>query len=154
MAHKILSKSPEKETINFASYIKPLCEKLLLCFNHETSGPHMEFNIEEDINLPYHKALYCGLVVNELMTNSLKHAFHGITNGTIKVSMQKKNDNRIMMHVCDNGVGLTTGEFNKPGSSGFDIIHSLLKAINGDILITTNEGTSITISIPGDDDDS
>jgi two-component sensor histidine kinase len=90
--------------------------------------------------LPLH-VLSVGIIINELITNTLKYAFMNGGDGIIKLFLSKKNDS-IFLKIADNGVGLPEG-FEIQNSTGFGLklVSSLAQRIDGKISFTGQEGT-------------
>jgi two-component sensor histidine kinase len=87
-----------------------------------------------------------GLIVNELITNSLKHAFPDNRNGEIVVNFLRKNDHYEFI-VIDNGVGFPDGiDYKNTESLGMQIVTNLTEQIDGEIQLNTENGTSFKIS--------
>ena len=89
-----------------------------------------------------------GLIVNEILTNSLKYAFPGNRKGEIKLSL-KQEDGTLSIIISDNGIGLPGG-FDPANSSGIGmkLIHGMAAQLNGTVQVTANEGTRVSLSIP------
>ena len=89
-----------------------------------------------------------GLIVNEILTNSLKYAFPGNRKGEIKLSL-KQEDGTLSIIISDNGIGLPGG-FDPANSSGIGmkLIHGMAAQLKGTVQVTANEGTRVSLSIP------
>jgi len=97
----------------------------------------------------------CGLIVNELVSNAIKHAFPNGRQGCIEISMQKgheekKPDRRLNTYalvVSDNGVGLPKDlDFRKTESLGLQLVNTLTDQIGGCIALDTEKGTTVKIT--------
>ena len=87
-----------------------------------------------------------GLILNELLTNSLKHAFPDGRRGEIKVKVHLEEDGGYFLSVEDNGIGLPKDlNLQKTGTLGMLIIKSLTEQINGELVLESNMGTKFTI---------
>ncbi|MCC7557413.1 MAG: sensor histidine kinase, partial [Methanobacteriaceae archaeon] len=88
-------------------------------------------------------AIPCGLIVNELVTNSLKHAFNNVS-GNIIVEMDSDNEEWFTLIVSDNGVGLPDDiDINK--ALGLRLVDTLIKQLDADMKIHKNTGTKFEI---------
>ena len=92
----------------------------------------------------------CGLIVNELVSNSLKHAFPVGWKGTISVGIARTSDGKNILFVSDNGVGFPAGiDFRNTPSLGLRLVNVLSGQIHGTIELLGDEGTRFNISFPG-----
>ena len=105
-----------------------------------------ELNID-DVPLSLDNANACGLIINELVSNSLKHAFSENDEGKIIVSLRKNEDDNILLEVFDDGVGLPEGvDYNNSDSLGLKLISTITKQMKGKISIKRNNGTHVKIT--------
>ncbi|OFX81238.1 MAG: hypothetical protein A2X12_00635 [Bacteroidetes bacterium GWE2_29_8] len=100
----------------------------------------------ENVVLDIDKAIVCGLVINELIINSIKYAFPD-KNGNIKIELYKNNVDKIILKISDNGIGLPKGiDIENAETLGLNIVNRLIKSINGEINLTIENGTYYTLS--------
>jgi two-component sensor histidine kinase len=101
----------------------------------------------KDVFLDLNTAIPCGLIINELVSNSLKHAFPGDKKGEIKIAMHPINKDRMEVIVSDNGVGLPKKvDFRKTDSLGLHLVNLLAESqLHGDIKLDRTKGTSFHI---------
>jgi two-component sensor histidine kinase len=101
----------------------------------------------KDVFLDLKTAIPCGLIINELVSNSLKHAFPGENNGEIKIAMHPLNKDGIEVIVSDNGVGLPKKvDIRKTDSLGLHLVTLLAEdQLHGDIKLDRKKGTSFHI---------
>jgi two-component sensor histidine kinase len=92
-----------------------------------------------NVSLNISSAIPCGLILNELLTNSYKHAFKDRTDGEIHVSFVNDKNNMMMM-VRDNGIGLPL-DYKKKQSLGVTVIESLSEQLDGSFNFSNNNGT-------------
>ncbi len=133
--------------IDFTRYIELITENLFLA--------HRKDNIEiildtEDVFLDLNRAIPCGLIINELIVNCLKHAFPQRDGGIIRLNMQEdKAARQCRVSVCDNGVGLPKDlDINDSKTTGFIIINTLAKQLRGTIRLDNQKGTACMLSFP------
>jgi two-component sensor histidine kinase len=118
-------------------YFEDIEDNIRLSFNKDIN---IKYNI--NTNLDAHKLIYCGLILNELLTNSFKYAFDEHTSGTIDISLIKENG-FFVLEVKDNGSGFKDEEKD---SLGLTIVKTLAqKQLFGDIEIDSQSGTKVTI---------
>ena len=100
----------------------------------------------DNIFLDINNAIPCGLMINELLTNAIKHAFPNGRLGEISIDFHKKNDKYILT-LQDNGIGLPDDlNLEKTKSLGLRLINSLVSQLNGKLEVTLNNGTSFKIT--------
>ncbi len=94
------------------------------------------------------RSVVCGLIVNELVTNALKHAFSPGAPGTVEVNLVSQGP-EVEVRVADNGVGLPPGmEEGRPGSSGMELVHLLTSQLEGRLTVSREGGTTWTLRFP------
>jgi PAS domain S-box-containing protein len=155
LIHKMLYQSTDLKCIDFGDYIETLTREL---FRTYVTGDNIELNLEVgNILMDINTSVPLGLIVNELISNSLKHAFPDNLDGEITVRFHKKGD-QFHFAVADNGVGLPMDlDFKKPDSLGMRLVNALVDQINGTIELDRENGTCFTITFReedfGEDDD-
>ena len=106
--------------------------------------PELQLDLD-DIQLNLDTAIPCGLIINELLSNSLKYAFVKNKKGKIEVSIKQKEKN-IVISVAYNGKGLPENiDFRNTESLGLQLVASLVEQINGKIKLDSKKGTKVTI---------
>jgi two-component sensor histidine kinase len=105
----------------------------------------------EDMSLPVETAIPCGLILNELVGNALKHAFPGGAKGTIRVGLRTLPDRLISLSVSDDGIGIAH-ELNirKLNSLGMQLVETLVGQIEGHLEIVRHQGTTFRITFPAE----
>lgn len=87
-----------------------------------------------------------GLILNELITNSIKYAFPNNLDGNIGIGLHLKRDDEYMLKVGDNGVGFPKNlDFRNTESLGLQLVNSLINQLNGTIELDRRRGTTFTI---------
>ena len=100
------------------------------------------------VSLPIDISITCGLIINELVSNSLKHAFPDNRHGIIKISLTKSvNQNKLV--VSDNGIGLPDKmDIEENDSFGLLLIRTLVDQLNGNLELVRVNGTKFIIRFP------
>ncbi|MGZ7096807.1 MAG: sensor histidine kinase, partial [Methanobacterium sp.] len=143
LINEMLYKSEDFAMIDFASYIRNLTEYLYDFYNVNPRLIRLDMDIE-GIPLDIDVAIPCGLIINELVTNSIKHAFNG-NKGKIFINFSRKNDRTILI-VADNGKGLPEKlKLDEADTSGFRLVNKLVNQLNGRIELNRNNGTEFRI---------
>ncbi len=145
LIHENLYQSPDLSRINMMEYINNLVADLLYSYCANTDKIKTTIQTD-DISLNIETAMPCSLVLNELLTNSIKHAFPDNRNGMITVRFKSEIGNQINMEVSDNGIGLPEQfSVNKTKSLGLKLVKNLTKQLNGKLNINSEGGTAVKI---------
>ncbi len=139
-----LNESEDFAMIDFSCYIRELTSYL---FDFYGVDPNLiSFKMEvEGIPLDIDVAIPCGLIINELVTNSLKHAFPDGREGEIDIKFHS-DDNKTVLKVLDNGIGLSEDmDIEKMETSGLRLVNKLAKQLKGTIELNTDKGTEFRI---------
>ena len=99
-------------------------------------------NIEK-VGISINQAVPIGLLLNELITNSLKHAFKEIKNGSIFISISNIDDSTVKMNYSDTGKGFNKMLLENSSSLGIKLIHSLMQQLEADHTIETHTGFNL-----------
>jgi PAS domain S-box-containing protein len=145
MIHSQLYQSEWFDRIDMARHINELAENLQLLYQSEK---RINMKIEtSEVFLSINQAIPCALILNELITNSLKHAFVDKEKGKIQVSIHNPDDNTILLRVKDDGDGISESVDVKPvGGLGLKLVKQLVVGqLNGEIRFNTDDGTDIHI---------
>lgn len=145
MVHEKLYQSQNFSKIDLKNYVKPMIERLF--YNYNVSD-RIKLNLNlQDISVGIDKAIPCGLILNELVSNVFKHAFPDKQSGSIIVQLLKINKNTCELVVEDNGVGISKNlDFEKSGSLGLNLIRLLVDQINGTVKLYREDGTKFVIT--------
>lgn len=145
LIHEKLYQSEDLANIDFGEYITALVYGLV----HSYGGGNSVTPIIEThfVSLEVSNAIPCGLIINELVSNSLKHAFPGKRKGEIKIEIRSLNGT-IELIVSDNGVGLPEDiDFRTTDTLGLHLVTILAEdQLNGKINLTREGGTTFTIT--------
>jgi two-component sensor histidine kinase len=112
-------------------------------------GPSFHLHVEEML-LDSKKAVACGLLVNELLTNAIKYAFPAGEAGDITITLRRWTEDEVELSFTDSGQGLPA-HFDIEASSGLGmkIVQSLSQELNGDLTVTSEAGASFVLRFPG-----
>lgn len=145
LIHEKLYQSENLARIDFSEYITSLVTGL--AWSYRGGGGNVAVKTEvEDIAVGIDTAIPCGLIINELVSNALKHAFPDDKKGEILVRVCSVNGT-IELTVKDNGVGIPDIDFRKTESLGLDLVTTLAEQqLGGEITLDRTEGTAFTIT--------
>jgi len=148
--HELLYSSHELARVDMSEYIRRLAAKLFMFYGIQQD--RIALHIEPATgSLPIGKAVPCGLVVNELLVNSLKYAFPDGRSGRITVAFQEEGEDSYLLRVRDNGVGLQEGvNWTEAKSMGLSLVRVLANQLHGTLeLEPTKVGVSFALRFPG-----
>jgi two-component system cell cycle sensor histidine kinase/response regulator CckA len=145
LIHEKLYQSRDYSRVEFADYVRKTITHLFSLY--EIPAGSISYKVEaEDIYLDIGRAIPCGLIINELVTNSLKHAFPGKRKGEIIVRISKQDDAKYRLMVKDTGVGLPEDfDPDKQKTLGFQIIRDLVRQLEGSMKVKKDSGTEIIV---------
>ena len=148
LIHERLYKSENLSRIKAQEYIKNLIDYLEATYDSQAGNIKLKTNVQ-NILLNLDTAIPCGLIINELVSNSMKYAFPGEQAGTIEVSLLVSSADSISLSVKDDGIGIPadiTVE-NSP-SLGLQLVYLLAKQINGTLITERKNGTKVELLFP------
>ena len=151
LIHEKLYQSKDISRLNFAAYIEDLVANLFSSYKGNSDKVKLELKIK-DILISIDKAIAIGLIINELVSNSLKYGFPGNKEGKIKVNLHSDENERSVLVIGDNGVGFPEGiDYKNTQSLGLQLVNTLVSQLDGKIELVNKEGTEFRIFFLGFD---
>lgn len=145
LIHEELYQRTDLARINLGEYMLGLAENLTSSYSTTRDRIRLVLDLENE-DMALDTAIPCGLMVNELMSNSLKHAFPGESEGEISVSFHRLDSERFSLSVSDNGIGFPRGlDYRKTGTMGMQLVVILAEQLGADLEYDGETGTSFTI---------
>ncbi len=146
LVHEQLYRTSDMTRINFEEYINMLTAHLLDSYGEH--GGRIKVNTKAcNIKFGIDTAIPCGLIINELLVNSLKHAFPGNKEGEINIEIVSLGEGKYTLTISDNGIGLPKNyESLKNNSLGMQLVEALTIQLDGKMLITNGKGSKFEIS--------
>jgi two-component sensor histidine kinase len=145
LIHEKLYQSKDLSRIDFSEYIQSLTAHLMRTYNNFAHDVNLNVQVE-DVYLSIDKAVACGLLLNELISNSLKYAFSNGNKGEIRIQLKQAQDSRVSLVVGDNGVGIPAEvDFHNTSSLGLQLVNTLVNQIEGTIELDRSQGTCFRI---------
>lgn len=133
LVHEKLYQSASLANINFREYLRQLTSALFHSYQVDASQVALVLEVDEVV-LDVDQAVPCGLIVNELVSNALKHGFPQKRTGAVQLTLHTRPDGQIELSVADNGVGIPgEKDWRQTESLGMQLIQSLVKQIGGSI---------------------
>jgi PAS domain S-box-containing protein len=159
LIHEKLYRSPDLAQINFGEYIRELVSFLFRSYSASTRRISLKVQVD-DVPLGIDSAVPCGLLLNELISNALKHAFPFPLPGSegatpdrpneICVEVKRGDSGHLTMSVADNGRGFPAElDFRKSGSLGLQLVNMLVEQLDGNLDLDSSHGTRVRITFPG-----
>lgn len=145
LVHEQLYGSRNLSAVNLARYTEALIPELCRASG---VGERVAVALElADVELGPERAIPCGLVLSELVTNAFKHAFPGERSGTLQVAIEKLPASKLRLTVKDDGIGLDR-EFppRREGSLGLDLVAIFAKQLDAEIVVERAAGTSFSLT--------
>jgi PAS domain S-box-containing protein len=145
LVHETLYGSANLGHIDVARYLDSLCAYLFRAYG---SAARVALDLEvADLPLDLDRAIPCGLVVNELVSNALKYAFPGDRRGRVAVGLERRPDGTCALTVSDDGVGLPAGlDFRRAQTLGLQLVCGLTQQLAGAVEVDGADGTRFTIT--------
>jgi two-component sensor histidine kinase len=155
LIHEELHKGEELDTLNFSAYIQELADSLFFSYRLGNEGTSLDMDIEEDVFFDMDTAVPLGIIVNELISNSLKYAFFDRDKGEITIRLYRENgeskiegnkSTNYVLSVSDNGIGIPEDlDIEDLDSLGLQLVTTLVDQLDGELELKKNKGTEFTI---------
>jgi PAS domain S-box-containing protein len=147
LVHEMLYRSDDLARIDVFEYLRSLVLQLLRSYN--VTAPRVRHVVEvEHLLLDVNLAVPCGLIINELVANALKHAFPGDRTGRIWVRLSVGQE-RCTLRVGDDGVGFPSGSrFAEPTTLGLQLVRTLTEQLEGTIELVQDGGSEFVLEFP------
>jgi len=148
--HEQLYNELGQSHLDFAPHLRELAEMLLR--SHKPAGCKLTLNVSADhVPLDLDQSILLSLIANELLLNSLKHAFHGRAAGKVDAELRSACD-RVTLTICDDGNGFVPPqtEIEEQRGTGMDLVQAMSRQLGGEFVINRlpPSGTCATISFP------
>lgn len=148
LIHEKLYQAKNYAEVPFADYIRGLASEIFLATGVSPDAVALELSIG-DVTIAVDKAIPCGLILNELITNALKHAFPGGRHGTIRVELARADSGRLRLAVADDGIGFPEGfNLRDQKSLGLRLLGTLAKQLDASLTSSGSGGASFELTFP------
>ena len=149
LVHEKLYRSEQLSMVNFEEYIEDIAKELRRVYEQDSGAITVVTDIS-NVFLTVDVAIPCGLIINELLSNSMKHAFADGMAGEIYVGFNLDEENQYRLEIRDNGPGLPPDvDFFNSRSLGLQLVNALTEQLRGQLFHNMGAGTEVVIVFPG-----
>ncbi len=150
LVHEKLYASNDFARIDLAGYVRALSQELFQSYKINPGEIALIFQADGDVYVDINKAIPCGLILNELISNALKHAFPRDRHDELQIIMRETKNTEIEIVVRDNGIGLPDDvDIHQPRSAGLHLVNGLVKnQLDGQMEVRRDNGTEFRIKFP------
>jgi two-component sensor histidine kinase len=148
LVHELLDRSSDLTSIDFCDYVHGLVGSLVGSGDKNGRSHPIEIDVEH-VRLGLDLAIPCGLILNELLTNALRHAFADGREGKVQVGFRRENG-RGSLTIADDGVGFLTPSASDATTSalGLRLVSALARQIQAEMSVDTTRGSKFTLEFP------
>lgn len=148
LVHQKLYQSKDLSRINFNEYLNQLLSHIKHAYKIDVDSFSINVNTE-NTQVDVDTAIPCGLIVNELVTNSFKHAFPNFRKGSIKIDLRTNKVGYYLLSVSDDGIGFPEKiDFRNTSTLGLQLVITLVEQLSGQIELKNKTGTTFEIKFP------
>jgi two-component sensor histidine kinase len=145
LIHDKLYRARDLARVSFPEYVRDLTNNILTSYTLPASSVRVNLEVDDDLSLSLDSAVPCGLILNELMSNCLKHAFPLGHSGTVHVGFHAAGD-QLCLVVRDDGVGMPAEvDLERTSSLGWRLIRALVQQLGGFVQCHTAGGTVVEL---------
>ncbi len=143
LVHEQLYGSQDLDRIEFGKYLRDLTSNLIK--SYRSRGVRLQVDVD-DVHLDIDTAIPCGLIINELVSNTLKHAFPDGREGEIGISLSEDGAGQYTLLVRDDGVGFPVDvDCHHTDTLGLQLVNSLIRQLKGTMQLHRDNGTMFEI---------
>ena len=149
LIHEMLYQSTDYANVPFSEYARKLTANVFDVVGVAPGCVSLDLAID-DVALAVNQAIPCGLILNELITNALKHGFPNGRRGTVRVALGKLDTGNLQLSVTDDGVGIPAGlDIRHTKSLGMHLVHTLAEQLGAELEMARDQGTSMKFTFAG-----
>lgn len=146
--HELLYRADDLAAIDAVTYLHQLGTQLLRLYGDSPGRVTLAVDAEAHM-LSLDQAIFCGLIISELLANSLKYAFSADQHGTIGIALYATALDMLTLRVWDTGRGFPVDSAdNRPASLGLTLVHDLTRQLRGTVAIESTAGVTVTLTFP------
>ncbi|MGM9428160.1 sensor histidine kinase [Hydrogenophaga sp. MI9] len=145
MIHQTLYQSHDFAQVDFHQFLGDLLPTLMDSYGMVAGHVRIEISAN-NVKLPINEAIPCGLIVNELVSNALKHGFPGGRRGTIQVDLRQAPNGDVELSISNDGIDIPTDQnLDRCGSLGLQLVQLLTRQLQGSLDIRRADPTRFTL---------
>lgn len=145
LVHDSLYRSQDFACVNLSEYVQTLTSRLFHTYRIHPEAVNLVLEVAPEVVVSLEKAIPCGLILNELMTNALKHGFIGKETGEVTVSLTSHHS-QVFLTVENDGQHLPESfELQKISSMGLRLVNALVSQLNGQVTVEKNQKTRFKV---------
>jgi two-component sensor histidine kinase len=146
--HNRLYGSSDIAQIEFDVFVNTLAKDIIAAYASDSLRIDLEADLEP-VTLDIDAAIPCSLIISELLSNAIKHAFPGKSKGTVAVALKQRAE-KLHLRIRDSGSGMPEENHQRSnGSLGLKLVHALVEQLDGEIIFSNENGTSVSITFAG-----
>lgn len=144
LIHEYMYQSENLARLPLSENIRGLAANLLRAADPPGRSISLEVQVEDGLTLPVDRAIPVGLILNELMTNAIKHAFPDRRSGTLRVILRREGRDELLLGVADDGIGMP-GDYasNVRGSLGWRLVRAFADQLGAYVRVASERGTNV-----------
>jgi two-component sensor histidine kinase/sensor domain CHASE-containing protein len=148
LIHEKLYQSSGSGEVRFAAYLRDLTNNLLIAYGASVSRVRLELEVDEGEALDLDTSILLGLLITELVSNALKHAFPQGAGGLIRIALERAGQEGLRLEVADDGVGLPVEcDPAAPRSMGLLLVQLFAKQLEADLEVQREGGTRFLLRL-------
>jgi two-component sensor histidine kinase len=148
LIHQTLYQSNDFAHVDFEAFLRSFVPTLIQSYSLHPERIALSFHVN-DVRLPIEAAVPCGLIVNELTSNALKHAFPEGRTGQITVNFEHDRSDHAILSVSDDGVGIPESfDFDRSETLGVQLVHVLAGQLCGAVTVRRAAPTQFVVRFP------
>jgi PAS domain S-box-containing protein len=146
LLHETLYQSENLSQIEFHDYIRHLADHLFQSYRVSSKRIRLDTALDE-LHMNMDAAVPCGLILNELLSNALKHAFPENGEGVIRIELRDLSNHTVRLVVADDGVGFASeSDWKNPKTLGLRLVRTLADQLGGEIAVKPNPGAEVQLT--------
>ncbi|MBW4443503.1 MAG: PAS domain S-box protein [Plectolyngbya sp. WJT66-NPBG17] len=146
LVHDSLYRSQDFARVNLSEYVQTLTSSLFHTYRVQPEAVNLAVNVDPDVVVSLEKAIPCGLILNELMTNALKHGFIGEETGEVTVTLFSHCSQVCLMVENDGKILPESFELQKIRSMGLRLVNALVDQLNGQVAVEKSQKTRFKVT--------
>lgn len=150
LTHQLLYERKDFSRLDLGDYLHRLVQSIRTVYRAVGGRINLRLALpESSVYLDLERAIPCGLLVNELVTNSFKHAFPGERRGEVVIELNEDGDGQILFSVADDGIGLPAEkDLTQSSSLGLQLVPLFVDQLHGVLIIERGNGTRFGVRFP------